>query len=73
MDVIVILLRYFHHIKAVNAAAEILISFNAGKTTRMKSLNTIATNLGMTACKAMALFHAFNGPNSTSSFQFKGK
>ena len=71
-DVIVILLCNFHHIKTVNAAAEIWISFKAGKTTRMISLNTIATNLGMTTCKAMALFHAFTGSDSTS-FKFKGK
>lgn len=39
----------------------------------MISLNTIATNLGTTTCKAMALFHAFTGSDSTSSFKFKGK
>ncbi|PIK36416.1 hypothetical protein BSL78_26761 [Apostichopus japonicus] len=39
----------------------------------MISLNTIATSLGTTTCKAMALFHAFTGSDSTSSFKFKGK
>ena len=39
----------------------------------MISLNTIATNLGTTTCKSMALFHAFTGSDSTSSFKFKGK
>ncbi len=39
----------------------------------MMSLNAIATNLGMVWCKAMALFHAFTGSDSTSSFKFKGK
>ena len=39
----------------------------------MISLNTIATNLGMTTCKAMALFHAFTGSYNTSSFKFKGE
>ena len=63
---IVILLSNFHHIKAVNTAAEIWISFKAGKT-RMISLNTITTNLGMTTCKAMALFHAF----TCTAYQFK--
>ena len=72
-DVVVLLLSNFHHIKALNPAAEIWISFKAGKTTRMISLNTIATNLGTTTCKAMALFHAFTGSDSTSSFKFKGK
>jgi len=72
-DVVVILLSNFHHIKALNPASEIWISFKAGKTTRMISLNTIATNLGTTTCKAMALFHAFTGSDSTSSFKFKGK
>jgi hypothetical protein len=72
-DVVVILLSNFHYIKAVNPASEIWISFKAGKTTRMISLNTIASNLGRTKCKTMALFHAFTGSDSTSSFKFKGK
>ena len=58
-DVVVILLSNFHHIKALSPAAEIWISFKEGKTTRMISLNTIASNLGTTTCKAIALFHAF--------------
>ena len=72
-DVVVILLSNFHHIKALNPAADIWISFKAGRRTRMISLNTIATNLGTTTCNAMALFHAFTGSDSTSSFKFKGK
>ena len=73
IDVVVILLSNFHHIKAVNSAAEIWVSFKAGKSTTMISLNSIAANLGTTTCKAMALFHAFTGSDSTSSFKFKGK
>ena len=72
-DVVIILLSNFIHIKAMNPASEIWISFKAGKTTRMMSLNNIAENLGSTTCKAMALFHAFTGSDSTSSFKFKGK
>ena len=72
-DVIVIILSNFHHIKALNPAAEIWISFKAGKTTTMISLSNIAANLGETTCKVMALFHAFTGSDSTSSFKFKGK
>lgn len=72
-DVVVILLSNFHCIKALNPAAEIWISFKVGKTTRMIFLNNIATDLGMTTCKAMALFRAFTGSDSTSSFKFKGK
>jgi hypothetical protein len=72
-DVVVILLSNFHHIRTDNPASEIWISFKSGKTTRMLSLNNIASNLGTTMCKAMALFHAFTGSDSTSSFKFKGK
>ena len=70
-DVIVIIPSNFHHIKASNPAAEIWISFKAGKTTTLISLNNIAANLGETTCKVMALFHAFTGSDSTSSFKFK--
>ena len=52
-DVVVILLSNFHHTKALNPAADIWISFKAGRRTRMISLNTIATNLGTTTCKAI--------------------
>ena len=37
------------------------------------SLNNIANKLGTTVCKAIGLFHAFTGCDSTSSFKFKGK
>ena len=46
--VVVILLDNFHHIKALNPAREMLISFKTWKTTRRISLNTIATTLGTT-------------------------
>jgi hypothetical protein len=72
-DVVVILLSNFHRIKDINPAAEIWISFKAGKTTTMLSLNSIAASLGTITCKAMALFHALTGSDSTSSFKFKGK
>lgn len=72
-DVVVILLSNFHHIKALNATAEIWICFKTGKTSRMISLNTLATKLGTETCKAMALFHTFTGSDSTSSFKFRGK
>lgn len=72
-DVVVILLTNYHHIVAVNPAAEVWISFRAGRKTRMIYLNSIAERLGSTMCKAMALFHAFTGCDSTSSFKFKGK
>jgi hypothetical protein len=54
-DVVVTILRNFHHIKALNPAAEIWISFKAGKDTRMISMNTIATNLGTTTCKGSSM------------------
>lgn len=38
-DVLVILMSNFHHIKALNSAAEIWISFKAGMTTKVISLN----------------------------------
>lgn len=72
-DVVIILLSNFHHIKALNATAEIWICFKTGKTSRMISLNSLATKLGTETCKAMALFHVFTGSDSTSSFKFRGK
>ena len=72
-DVVIIFLSNFHHIKALNPAAEIWISFKARMTTKMISLNTIATILGTIACKTMTVFHAFTGSDSASSFKFKGK
>ena len=71
--VVVILLSNFHHIAAANPAADIWIAFKTGKSTKSISLNALASHLGPTTCKAMALFHAFTGCDSTSSFKFKGK
>ena len=72
-DVVVIFLSNFHHFKAVNPCAEIWIAFRSGKNTKMLHLNTIAANLGPVNCRGMAMFHAFTGCDSTSSFKFKGK
>lgn len=71
-DVVIILLCNFHHIKSVNPDAEVWISFKTGKFVKMLSLNNIAVQLAMTNCKALALFHAFTGSDSTSSFKYKG-
>ena len=70
---VIILLSNFHHIKALNATAEIWICFKTGKTSRMISLNSLTTKLDTETCKAMALFHVFTGSDSTSSFKFRGK
>ena len=72
-DVVILLFSTFHHITPVNPTAEVWISFKAGKAMKIISLNILASTLGETTCKAMALFHAFTGSESTSSFKFKGK
>jgi len=69
-DIAIIHLSNFHHITALNLAAEIWTSLKAGKTTKMISFYTITTNLGTITCKAMALFYVFTGSESTS-FMFK--
>jgi len=65
-NIAIIHLSNFDHIKAPNLAAEIWTSLKAGMTTKIISLNTITTNLGMTKCKAMTLFYVFTGSDSTS-------
>jgi len=69
-DIAIIHLSNFHHITALNLAAEIWTSLKAKKTTKMISLDTITTILSTTTCKAMALFYVFTGSASTS-FMFK--
>ena len=71
-DIAVIHLSNFHHIKALNLAAEIRNSLKAEKTTKVISLNTIVANMGTTTNKSPALFYAFSGSDSTS-LKFKGK
>ena len=71
--VLIVLLNIFHHILTKNLAADIWISLKAGTSSKMISLNDIASNLGTTTCKAMALFHAFTGSDNTSAFKFKRK
>ena len=73
-DVVVILLANFQHMINVNSAANIWISLQARKKSAWFHLTTSPTNLEqLFLCKAIGLFHAFTGCDSTSSFKFKGK
>ena len=72
-DVVVIVLSNYHHFMAVNSGADIWILFKAGKQTKMIHMNAVASVLGETTCKGLALFHALTGSDTTSSFKFKGK
>ena len=69
-DIAIIHISNFHHIKALNLAAEIWTSLKAGKIKKVISLYTITTNLGTATCKAVVLFYVFTGSDSTS-FMFK--
>ena len=60
-DVVIILLSTLHHITAANPAAQIWISFKTSKSVKMISLNSIASGLGGTTCKAMAVFQLLRG------------
>lgn len=72
-DVVVLLIGHFHEIIGQYPLADIWVAFGMGKHFRHLNINTICNSLGECKSKALPLFHAFTGCDSTSSFSGRGK
>lgn len=72
-DVIVILVGVFHDILAKYPIADIWVAFGMGKKYRMYHINSICEHLGEERSRALPIFHAFTGCDTTSAFRGKGK
>lgn len=68
-DVVVLSIAYFYLIKP----RKMSIAFGTGKNFKHISINNIALRLGENVSRALPIFHAFTGCDTTSCFSGKGK
>ena len=67
------MLAFMPYLMFHDSGVEVLIDFGTGDHRRMISLNRSFDSLGCSFTKALLLFHAFTGCDSTSSFFGKTK
>ena len=72
-DVVVILLGTLHHFLAAQPSAKIRVEFGMGKNYREFDINNLSDNLGMDKSRALPVFHALTGCDTTSALKGKGK
>ena len=72
-DVTVILIGTFHKMLAFQSLVDIWVAFGTGKSYRFYHINTIFESLGELRSKALPVFHAYSGCDTTSAFNGKAK
>lgn len=72
-DVVVILVGKFYDLKVINQNLHIWVAFGMGRYFRFISINRICESLGEKKSRALPVFHAFTGCDTTSAFNGKGK
>lgn len=72
-DVVVVLVGAIHKVLQSHPLADIWIAFGVGKSYKLHSVNAIYNILGASKSKALLMFHALCGCDTTSSFRGKGK
>ena len=73
IDVIVILIGALFELTITQPFADIWIAFGIGKDLRFYSINGICATLGEPRSRALPVFHALTGCDTTSAFKGKGK
>ena len=72
-DVVVILVGAFFELTMTQPFADIWIAFGIGKNFRFYSINGLCATLGEPRSRALPVFHALTGCDTTSAFRGKGK
>jgi len=72
-DVVVILVGVFYDLDSIQPLVDICIAFGVGKNYRLISINAICHTLGEPTSKALPLFHALSGCDTTSAFRRRVK
>ncbi len=72
-DVVFILTGAFFELSQAQPLVDIWVAFSMGKNYRFYSINTIYSRLGEQKSRALPVFHALTGCDTTSSFKGKGK
>ena len=71
--VIVILAGLFHDLLVIQPLTDIWVAFGMGKKYRFCHINSICKSLGKDKSRALLMFHAYSGCDTTSAFSGKGK
>ena len=72
-DVVVILVGLFFDLVTIQPSCDFWIAFGMGKNYRLYHINSICESLGEPRSRALPVFHAFSGCDTTSAFNGKGK
>ena len=72
-DVVVILVGLFFDLITIQPSCDFWIAFGMGKNYRLYHINSICESLGEPQSRALPVFHAFSGCDTTSAFNEKGK
>ena len=72
-DVIAILVGAFFDLISAQPSADIWVAFGTGKNFRFYSINTICSSIGEPRARALPVFHAWSGCDTTSAFRGRGK
>ena len=72
-DVVVILAGAFFDLILTQPLASIWVAFGMGKHYRFYNINAICAWLGEPQSRALPVFHAYSGCDTTSAFKCKSK
>ena len=72
-DVLVILVGVFFDLLTIQPLSDFWMAFGMGIRYRMYHINRICHTLGESRSRALPVFHAFSGCDTTSAFNGKGK
>ena len=72
-DVMVIQVGLFFDLVTIQPSCDFWIAFGMGKNYRLYHINSICESLGEPRSRALPVFHAFSGCDTTSAFNRKGK
>ena len=72
-DVIAILVGAFFDLTSTQPSVDIWAAFGTGKSFRFYSISDICASIGEQRARALPVFHALSGCDTTSAFRGKGK
>ena len=72
-DVVTILVGAFLDLISVQQSTDIWVAFGKGKNFRFYSINVIGASIGESRARALPVFHAWSGCDTTSAFRGRGK
>ena len=72
-DIVVLLIGHFFNLHENHLNIDLWVAFGVGKNFQYIHSNSICNDLGREQSRALPIFHAFSGCDTTSPFCGKGK